>query len=69
MNGDIASTADVCFDCWQSAKSRTEAEQAVLDAMAAIPLWALERTVADNQQSNHALPACRAELARRAVKP
>jgi hypothetical protein len=44
------------------------ADQAVLDAMAAIPRWALEKSDRANEDGNYALPACRAELARRGLK-
>lgn len=67
IDGNQAATSDVCHDCWRSAKERTEAEQAVLDAMAN----ALIR--APNSRGYRLRPeddnaVCRAELARRGLK-
>jgi len=75
MDGDIAATADVCFDCWRAAKERTAAEQAVLDAMAAWPVADLRDPFDAPPPSQRAyqwrclIELCRAELARRGLKP
>lgn len=89
MDGDIAATADVCHDCWRSAKARTEAvvrtyhgmwppgvaarteaERAVLDAMGLVPESVLrDHLTGDIYGSPEMVDLCRAELARRGLKP
>lgn len=59
MDGETAAPSDVCHDCWHSAKARTEAEQAVLDALSAVRTEKLHRWMGAMGE------VCRAELARR----
>lgn len=56
MDGYVAATADVCHDCWQAAKSRTEAESELAAAQAEIAKCnaAIAKRLADERNAERA---------------